>query len=154
MTQLGLSSSLSVTRRSPSRPFRLTMEKLRSYISPRSRLRPQYSVLTQSANDELDFCCPHCGHTQNDATQALVTSVAPAWLALWTIAVVLFGVFVVSVLLLTKQFKINYLSTSNNLSTDNPSLLSDQAFSDSKCTSCRRERVRPRLTGSQSLCVE
>jgi len=60
-----------------------------------------------------------------------------SWLALWTIAAVLFGVLVVSILLLAKQYTF-HCSLVNETSCPNPfGLLSDQAFSESAFTPSR-----------------
>jgi hypothetical protein len=107
------------------------MEKLRLYIAPASRLRPKYAELAQSSADEHDVC-PSCGHVQNEAPQALHSSISRAWLALWTIATALFGILIVSILLLAKQYTFHCLGSA--------SLLSDQAFPERMFTPGRRYR--------------
>lgn len=116
------------------------MEKLRSYINPDSRLRPEYAKLTQSTADEHDGYCPHCGHVQNEAPQALPSSIARSWLALWTIATLLFGVLIVFILLLAKQYTFHCSLVTESSCPNSPSLLSDQAFSESAFKSGRGDR--------------
>jgi len=105
------------------------MEKLRSYIPPTSRLRPEYTRLTQSATDEHGTC-PHCGHVQNEAPQAIQRSITRSWLALWTIATVLVGVFIVFILLLAKQYTFHCSLVNESSCPTCPGLPSDQAFSE------------------------
>jgi hypothetical protein len=115
------------------------MEKLRLYIAPASRLTPNYAELAQSSADEHDVC-PSCGHVQNEAPQALHSSITRAWLALWTIATVLFGVLIVSILLLAKQYTFHCSSTSESSCLGSASLLSDQVFPKRMFTPGRRYR--------------
>lgn len=107
------------------------MEKLRSYLVPTSKLRPEYTKLTQSAIDEYDVYCPHCGHVRKESTQALPSSIKSSWLALWTIATVLLGVSIVFILLLAKQYTFHRSLMYNSSCPSSPSLLSDHAFSNS-----------------------
>ncbi|RDW62072.1 hypothetical protein BP6252_11505 [Coleophoma cylindrospora] len=99
------------------------MEKLPSYTIPASRWRSKYAELTQSADNEHDVC-PTCSHVQNRAHSSSTRS----WLALWTIATVLFGVLVVSILLLARQYTFNCSCVGESSCPSSTSLLSDQAF--------------------------
>lgn len=105
----------------------LTMEKLRSYIIPAPTLGSKYAELAQSANNEYDVC-PSCGHVQNRAPQVLNSGSTRSWLALWTIATVLFGLFIVSTLLLAKQYTFHGLGADESSCPSSTNLLSDQAF--------------------------
>ena len=120
------------------------MEKLRSYIAPTSALRPEYARLTQSATDEHGTC-PHCGHVQNEAPQALQRSITRSWLALWTIATVLVGVLIVFILLLAKQYTFHCSLVNESSCPTCPGLPSDQAFSESAFTS-GRQKARTDMT--------
>ena len=117
----------------------LTMEKLRSYTIPALSWRSKYGELAQSADNEHDVC-PSCGHVQNRAPQALNSSSTRSWLALWTIATVLFGVLIVSILLLAKQYTFHCSCADESSCPSSTSLLSDQAFPYSALKSGRRYR--------------
>lgn len=116
------------------------MEKIRSYIAPASRLGPKYDKLTQfqSAADEYDIYCSHCGHVQNEAPQVLQSSITRPWLALWKIATVLFGASIISILLLAKQYTFHCSLANKPSCLNSPSLLSDQAFPESAFKSGRK----------------
>lgn len=135
------------------------MEKIRSYIAPTSTLGPEYARLTQAATDE-NGACPHCGQVQNEAPQApqaLQEVITRSWLAIWTITTFLVGVLVVFTLLLTKQCTFHCSLVNESSCPTCPSLLSDQAFSESAFPSGSLQREQTGLTSRSTptpCCLE